>query len=82
MTAPSDATRLIVVPLGPATIARTDERTGDGEGTGEAAALEGDGLTLAAEGDGVGVASDTVTEQADNRRRAGTHSFITCENNI
>jgi hypothetical protein len=79
MTAPSDATRLIVVPLGPATIARTEERTGDGEGTGEAA-REGEVLTLAAEGDGVGVPSDTVTEQADNRRRPGSHGFITSEN--
>jgi hypothetical protein len=67
--------------IGPATTARTGERTGGSAGEGEGAAADGDGLTLAAEGDGVGVVSETVTEQADSRRSAaGTHDFITCAN--
>jgi hypothetical protein len=65
--------------LGPATIARAAERTGEGDGSGEGeATVGGEGVTLGTEGDGVD--SEMVTEQADNRRRAGTKNFITYEN--
>jgi len=69
--------------MGPAMIARTGDRTGGStdDGCGDVAALVGDGLALAAEGDCVGFDSETVREQADERRRAAsTHSFITCAN--
>ena len=65
--------------VGPATIARTADRTGEGDGSGDGeTTVGGEGVTLATEGDGVD--SEMVTEQADNRRRAGTKNFITYEN--
>jgi len=65
--------------LGPATIARTADRTGEGDGSGEGeATVVGEGVTLATDGDGVD--SEIVTEQAERRRRAGTKNFITYEN--
>jgi hypothetical protein len=54
----------------------TEERVGDADGCGDCADWVGDGLTLTVDGEGVGVPSDTVTEHADNRRRAGTHTLI------
>jgi hypothetical protein len=54
----------------------TDERVGDADGCGEGGAWVGDGLTFTVGGERVGVPSDTVTVQADNRSRAGTHTLI------
>ena len=79
MTGPSEAIRLIVVALGPATIAITAERTGDGSGEGCGEACTGDGETadvaFATGFDPIGTAP-----QADTRKRTTTHRFITCAN--